>query len=86
MIVVAVINFPAMGAGARCRDTLEMRIKMRVDQSGMIVIRSRSVPCVYVLERRQKERQQQRETRLNGGEAAHRNLKCTQVGDAPRGR
>ncbi|HEV2198507.1 MAG TPA: hypothetical protein VGR73_01705 [Bryobacteraceae bacterium] len=53
MIIVCVINFLAMTIGARCRDTLEVRIKMRVDEPSMIVIRSRSMPSVNVLERRQ---------------------------------
>jgi hypothetical protein len=52
VIVVRVINFLAVTLGPRRRNTIEMRIEMRVNEPGMIVIRSRSLPGVNVLERR----------------------------------
>ncbi len=52
VVVVRVVDFLAAMLGARSRNTFEMRIEMRVDEPGMIVFGSRSLPRVNVLERR----------------------------------
>jgi hypothetical protein len=51
MVVINVVNRRAVLIPANWRDAIEMR----VDQPGMIVIRSRAVPRVDMLKRRQQK-------------------------------
>jgi len=67
MVVIDVVDRGTLLVPTNRRDAIEMR----VDQPGMIVMRSRAVPRVDVLKRRQQKSQRKSDASQQSGEAAH---------------